>query len=118
LHGGRIKDTDEREEGPRRGRSTCHSRSGRGRTPRDIILAHDDVLSAIQFDLVAGILAEQDAVTGFDVEGDHFAVVQPLALPDGHHFTFLGFFLSRIGDDDAVARGFLFLDPLHHDAVV
>ena len=51
---------------------------------QDIILAHDDVLSAIQFDLVAGILAEQDAVTGFDVEGNYFAVVEPLALPDGH----------------------------------
>ena len=41
-----------------------------------------------------------------------------LPLPDGHHFAFLRLFLGGIGDDDAVARGFLFLDPLHHDAVV
>ncbi len=69
-------------------------------------------------DLVAGVFAEQDAVADFDVEGDHVAVIEPLAMPDGHDFTLLGLFLSRIGDDDAVARGFLFLDPLHHDAVV
>ena len=41
-----------------------------------------------------------------------------LPLPDGHHFALLRLFLGGIGDDDAVARGFLFLDPLHHDAVV
>ncbi len=41
-----------------------------------------------------------------------------LAVPYGHDFTFLRLFLGGIGDDDAVARGFLLFDPLHHDAVV
>jgi hypothetical protein len=41
-----------------------------------------------------------------------------LARSDAHHFTLLGLFLRRIGDDNAGSRGFLFLDPLHHDAVV
>ena len=84
----------------------------------NIVLAHDDVLSAIQLDFVAGVFAKQDAVANLDVEGDHFAVVEPFALPDGHHFTLLRLFLSRIGNDDAFVRGFLFLDALYHDAVV
>ena len=46
------------------------------------------------------------------------AVLEPLAVADGHDFALLRLFLGGIGDDDAVARGFLFFDPLHHDAVV
>jgi len=74
--------------------------------------------SAIQFDLVPRVLAEKDAVAGFNVRRDRLAIVQPLALADCHHFTFLRFLFSRVRDDDAVARGFLFLDQLHHDAVI
>src|SRR5690242_3045397 len=92
--------------------------SGCVENSKNIVLAHDDVLSAIQFDLVAGVFAEQDAVTGFDVKGDDVSVLEPLALPNGHHFALLGLFLSRVRNDDAVARGFLFLNPLDHDAVV
>jgi hypothetical protein len=36
----------------------------------------------------------------------------------GQDFTFLRLLLGGIGDDDAISRGFLLLDPLHHDAVV
>jgi len=36
----------------------------------------------------------------------------------GQDFTLLRLFLGGIGDDDAVARGFLLLDPLYHKAVV
>src|SRR5579871_4412921 len=53
-----------------------------------------------------------------NVKSGHCAVVEPLAISNGHHLTLMGLFLSRIGDDDAAARSFLFLDPLHHDAVV
>ena len=84
----------------------------------DVVLAHDEVLSAVQLGLAAGVLPEKDAVADFDVEGDQFAILEPLAMPDGHDFALLRLFLGGIGDDDAVARGFLFLDPLHHDAVV
>jgi hypothetical protein len=42
---------------------------GRVQDAENIILAHDDELSAIQFDLVAGIFAEQDPVAGPDVRG-------------------------------------------------
>ena len=70
------------------------------------------------FGLAAGVLPEQDAVADLDVEGDQFAVVEPLAMTDSHDFALLRLLLGRIGDDDAVARGFLFVDPLYHDAVV
>src|SRR5436305_3357369 len=84
----------------------------------NIVLAHDDVLQAIQFDLVAGILPEQNTGADLDVESDHLAAVETLAVPDSHHFALLGLLFSRIGDDDAVALGLLLLDPLHYNAVV
>src|SRR4051794_25254060 len=83
-----------------------------------VVLAHDDVLGAINLSLAAGILAKQDTVAGFDVECNQLAILEPFAMADGNDLTFLRLFLRRIRDDDAVARGFLFLDPLHHDAVV
>jgi hypothetical protein len=84
----------------------------------NIVLAHDDVVSALQLGVATGVLSKEDAVADFDVEGNQFAVIEPLAMPDGDHFALLWFLLRRIGDDDAAARGFLFLNPLHHDAVV
>src|SRR5256885_1906047 len=47
------------------------------------ILFHDEVLLAIQLDLLARILAEQDPVARFDVEGDPLAVVFHLPIAGG-----------------------------------
>jgi hypothetical protein len=58
------------------------------------------------------------AVADFDVESRQFAILEPLAMTYSHDFTLLRFLLGRIGDDDSVARGFLFLDPLDYDVVV
>ena len=84
----------------------------------DVVLAHDDVLGAVHLGLAAGVLPEKDAVADLDVEGHEFATVEPLAMTNGDHFAFLRLLFGGIGDDDAVPRGFLFLNPLHHDAVV
>jgi len=54
----------------------------------------------------------------FDVEGNQFATIQPFAVTCRQAFAFLRLLLGGIGDDDAVARGFLLLDPLYHKAVV
>ena len=47
------------------------------------VLAHDEVLGAIQLDLLTGVLPKEDFVTGLDVDRDHGAVVLHLAFPDG-----------------------------------
>ena len=39
------------------------------------VFAHDEVFLAIELDLLAGVLAEEDEVAGLDVERDALAVV-------------------------------------------
>src|ERR1700758_4200231 len=84
----------------------------------DVAFLHDQVLDAVELDLGAGPLAEQDAVAGLDVESDELAVLIPGARTDGDDLAFHRLFLGRVRNDDA-ALGLLFLrDALDHDAVV
>src|SRR5262245_42108015 len=48
-----------------------------------LILFHDEVLLAVERDLLARILAEQDPVARCDVEGDPLAVVVHLSVAGG-----------------------------------
>src|SRR5258706_43298 len=57
----------------------------------DLFLAQDDVLDAVEPDLVAAVLAEQDPVALLDVERAELAVVVELAGADGDHLA-----LSRL----------------------
>ena len=84
----------------------------------DFVLTHDQVLFAIQLDVAAGVLAEQDAVARLDVERNHFAVFQALAFADGHDFAFLGLFFGRVGNVQAALHLLLLLNPFDHDAVI
>ena len=54
-----------------------------------VILFHDEVLFAIQLDLLARILAEEDPVARFDVERDPLAVVFHLPAAGGDDRTLL-----------------------------
>ena len=79
--------------------------------PEDLVLAHDQILFAIQLDVAAGVLPEQDAIADLDIQRDHLAVFEALALADGDHFALLGLFLGRIGDVEAAVHLFFLLDP-------
>src|SRR6476619_4241308 len=84
----------------------------------DVALLHDQVLDAVELDLGAGPLAEQDAVAGLDVERNELAVLIPATRADGDDLAFHRLFLRRVRNDDA-ALGLLFLrDALDHDAIV
>ena len=85
---------------------------------QDFFFAHDDEIFAIDLDLGASVLAEQDAVAFFHSQREHFAFVVRLALADGDDFAFLGFVLGRVGDDDATAGGISFLNATDEDTVV
>jgi hypothetical protein len=78
----------------------------------NVVLAHDDVLCANQLCLGTGVFPKKDAIADFDIKGRQAAIRKPLAMTYGQDFTFLRLLLSRIGNDDAVARGLLFLNPL------
>ena len=56
--------------------------AGAGEDAEDFFLAHDDQLLVINLDFRARVLAEQDAVALFDVEGAHLAVFVDLAFAD------------------------------------
>src|SRR5438132_491981 len=70
----------------------------------DVLLAHDEVLLAVDLDLRSGVLPEQDLVADLDVEGRQLAVVVHLALADRVHLTLLRLLLGGIRDDDAALR--------------
>jgi len=82
------------------------------------LFPHDEELFAVDLDLGAGVLAEQDLVAGLDVEGEDLAFIVGLAFAHGDDFAFLGLFLGAIGDDDATADGFALLQTSDEDAVV
>src|SRR5664279_4303034 len=64
----------------------------------DFFLTHDQEVFAVNLDLGAGILAEQNAVARLHVERESFALVVALATADGDNFAFLRLVLCAVGD--------------------
>src|SRR5450432_894081 len=84
----------------------------------DVILAQDEVIDAVDLDLVAAVLAEEDAVALLDVERAQRALVVDLAVAGRDDLALGGLLLGRVRDDDP-ALGLLFLgDAANDDAVV
>jgi chaperonin GroES len=84
----------------------------------DVVLRHDEVLFALDRDLVAGVGGEEDAVALLDLEGGALTVVEALPLAQAQHLTLLRLLLGRVGQDDAARRLLLGLEALDHDLVV
>src|SRR5579863_4093439 len=72
----------------------------------DFFFAHDEEVFAVELDLGARVLAEQNGVAGLDVEWEHLALVVGLAFSDGDDGALLGLLFCGIRDDDASAHGF------------
>src|SRR5688500_7499915 len=84
----------------------------------NLVLAHDEKLFAVNFDLRAAVLTEQDAIALFHVERLAGAVLFIFALADRYDFAFLEFFLGSIGDNNAAPHLLALFDPLHDDAIM
>src|SRR5215831_7093693 len=78
----------------------------------DVALLHDQELFAVDLDLGARPLAEQDAVADLDVDGDQLAGLVPAARADRDHLALRGLLLGGIGDDDAAGALLLGIDAL------
>src|SRR5215469_3515123 len=63
----------------------------------DFVFLYDDELFAINLDLGAGVLAEQDAVAFFHRQREGLAFVVGPALADGNDFALLGLSLAESG---------------------
>src|SRR5437899_6771980 len=84
----------------------------------DVRLLHDEEILAIELDLRAGPLAEQDAVTLLDVERNQRALLVTGARADGGDLAFHRLFLGGVRNDDATLGLAFFLDTLDHDPVL
>src|SRR5579863_3832328 len=83
-----------------------------------VALLHDEKLFAVDLDLGAAPLAEQDPVAGLEVEGNELAAFVAGARAGGDHFAFLRLLLGGVGNDDA-AFGLLFrVDAPDDDAIM
>src|SRR5213080_2162532 len=79
------------------------SRSLRAEDAEDVLLLHDEVLLAIELDLAAGVLAEEDSIAFLHREREILAVVVLLA---------------GVGDDEAAVLLVLLLEALDENAVM
>jgi hypothetical protein len=64
------------------------------------ILAQDEVLLAVDLDLLARVLAEEDQIARLDVEGDALAFVVQLAVAGRDDLALLRLLFGRFRDDD------------------
>jgi hypothetical protein len=62
-----------------------------GQYGQDLVLAQDQHVFAVDADVRARVLSEQDLVADLDVEGDLRAVLQDLAVAGGEDFAFPAF---------------------------
>src|SRR5581483_8701130 len=84
----------------------------------NVAFLHDQEVLAIELDLRARPLAEQDPVAGFDVERDELALLVAAAGAGGDNLAFLRLLLGGVGNDDAASRSFLGFDAAHDDAIM
>src|SRR4051794_23466562 len=84
----------------------------------DVRLLHDQQLVAVDLDLGAGPLAEQDAVADLHVELDQLALLVAHARADGEDLALHRLLLGGVGDDDPAPGLLLLLDAPDGDAVV
>src|SRR5215203_2030614 len=79
---------------------------------------HDDEVLAVDLDLCAGPLPEQDAIASLHVERHELTALISSTRPGGDDLSFLRLLLRGIWNDDATL-GLLFgIDAADHDAVV
>src|SRR4051812_25337172 len=84
----------------------------------DVGLLHDQELLAVELDLGAGPLAEQDAITGLHVRRHQLTLFIASTRSDGDDFALHRLFLGGVGDDDASGGPLLGREPADNNAVV
>jgi hypothetical protein len=85
---------------------------------QNVAFLHDQQIFTVDLDLGTRPLAEQNAITGLDIESLHLAGLVACAGADGDDLAFLRLFLGSVGDDDAAFGYFFRLDAADENAVV
>ena len=76
------------------------------------------MLDTVDLDLVAGVLAEEDAVALLHLQRVHAALVVRLATADRDDLALGGLFLGRIRNDDAALRLLFLGDAANNNAIM
>ena len=84
----------------------------------DFFFAHDKKFLTVNLDGLARVLAEQNAITDLDVEGDKTTGFVALARTDGKHFTLVGLFTGGFRKNEAEGSGRFDVETLHNNAVM
>src|SRR5690242_13990100 len=84
----------------------------------DVRLFHDQIFGAVDLDLGARPLAEQDNVASLDVDRDQLARFVAATRADGDDLALHRLFLGGFGDDDATLGLGVFLNSAHNHSVV
>src|SRR5947199_4300319 len=84
---------------------------------KNVILFQHKILFAIQFELGAAILGEQDAITLAYIQRCAVAIVQQSATADSDHSSLLGLLFSGVRNYDAALGDFLFSSGLYDHTV-
>jgi hypothetical protein len=79
---------------------------------------HDEELLAIELDLLARVLAEEDQISRLDVERHARAVLSDGAAPGGDHGAALRFLFCGVGNDDAADLLLTFFKAANDEAIV
>src|SRR5581483_22293 len=89
-----------------------------GQDAEDFFFTHDDEVFAVQLNLGAAVLTEQNAVAFLHIEWADFSVLTDLAFSNRNHFSLLRLLFRTIRNDDSAAGGFAFFHAPNQDAVV
>src|SRR5450631_3731280 len=85
---------------------------------QNFFFTHDDEVLAVNLDLGAGVLAEQNAIARLYVEREDLAFVVRFALTYRNDFTFLWLLFGRVRNDDSSTYRLAFVNATEEDAVV
>src|SRR4051812_9370116 len=95
------------------------AREGRsGEHGQDLVFAEDQDVLALEPDVRARVLSEQDLVAHLHVQGDLRPVVEDPAVADGEDLALLRLLLGRVGDDDPAPGRLLLLDAADDQTIV
>src|SRR2546422_3091394 len=82
------------------------------------ILAHDEVVLAIELDLLARVLAEEDQIARLHIAGHALAVVFHFAVARGDDLALLRLLFGRVRDDDPADFLLAFFKAPNNDPIV
>src|SRR5450432_3291475 len=85
---------------------------------KDVVLAQDQVLGAIDLDVIARVFAEEDLVAGLDLELAQRAVLLNLSIAHGDHHSLHRLLLGGVGDVQTAGGLALLLEALHENTIV